>query len=300
MIIVVGSINIDVLNAVPELPAVGETVLAKSSAVAPGGKGANQALAAARAGGRVILVGAVGQDGDIALDLLREAAVDLSGVRRVPVPTGRAYITVSDSGSNTIIVDSGANKQVKVEQVEALALTQEDIVVLQLELEDDVALAAIAKAKAAGATIIANLAPFRPIARDALRSVDVIVVNEGEAQALAKSLDLPTDWRVVAESLSTVLVITEGERGARIVSSEDSIHIPALEIKAVDTVGAGDTFVGVLAVGLSEHMPLAFAASRAAVAAALACTRPGAQPAMPWRGDIGSALERYPIGAIAS
>jgi ribokinase len=292
MILVFGSINIDIVIAVPALPKPGETVLGESYRLLPGGKGANQALAAARDGARVMLAGAVGDDAfaDAALTLLREGGVDLSLVRTVTQPTGCAIISVAEgSGENLITVASGANGAVTAELVPDALLGPDVTLLLQMELPTAETEQLIARAKARGARIVLNLAPARPIAHGALRSVDVLVVNEGELAALA------ADETTQARELGLVVVATRGAQGAVAVLPDGTrCATPALPITPVDTTGAGDTFTGVLAAALDAGLALSPALRRASVAAGLACLSPGAQPGMPDRARNDAAMRDLP------
>jgi ribokinase len=292
MILVFGSINVDLVIAVPSLPAPGETVLGDSYVLLPGGKGANQALAAARDGATVMLAGAVGRDSfaDIALGLLRAGDVDLSLVRPSERPTGCATISVAaGSGENVITVASGANAAVTSDIVPDRLLGPETTLVLQMEVPVAETERLIARARARGVRIVLNLAPARPIALEALRQVDVLIANEGEMATLGDSA------AAVASELGITAVVTRGPYGAAAASPRGlAVAVPALPIEPVDTTGAGDTFTGVLAAALDAGRPLAASLRRAAVAAGLACTAPGAQPAMPDTAAIAAALAKLP------
>jgi len=289
MIVVFGSINTDVLVPVPHLPARGETVLGGDYRVAPGGKGANQALAARRAGAAVTMAGAVGDDtfATIALDLLRRDGVDLSLVATVERPTACAVIAVDRDGDNQIAVASAANLLARAEQVPDSLLGPATVLMLQREVPDAENAALIARARGVGARIAMSLAPAGPIAPARLEDLDILIANEGEAATLG---GVASD---IARRLRQALVVTRGAQGATaFLADGGAIDVPALAIEPVDTTGAGDTFAGVLAAGLDAGLPLDRALRRASAAAALACLALGAQQAMPQRAAIDAAAAR--------
>ncbi|WP_404400319.1 ribokinase [Pelagibacterium halotolerans] len=290
MIVVYGSINIDLIGHAPTLMRPGETVLGSTLEFAPGGKGANQALAAARAGAEVKMVGCVGDDEFTgrALELLREAEIDLSSVRRMDRHTGVAMIVVDDTGENMITVLPGANGRLSAAALDQAGISAEDTLLLQLETPLEGVAAAAAAARAAGAKVVLNLAPYRDFPAAMLEDVSVLVVNEGEMAGLLEKLSAPamTPEKAVAwlaGELDLIVVATLGGKGAIACEAGEIVKVPALKIKPVDTVGAGDTFVGYLAAGLAEGKALKSALELAATAAGLACLKPGAQPAIPTR-----------------
>jgi ribokinase len=278
MILVFGSINVDLVVPVERLPGPGETVLGGDYALTPGGKGANQALAARRAGGTVAMAGAVGRDAfaAIGLDLLRRAGVDLSLVRETERPTGCAAITVSRGGENQIAVASGANLTVTAAQVPDHLLGQNTILVCQMEVPAAETAALVRRARRRDARILLNLAPAMPLDPSALGDIDLLIANESEAATLG-------EWpETVARRLRQGLVVTLGSAGSVAYRTDGSrLAVPALPIEPVDTTGAGDTFVGVLAAGLDARLDINAALRRASAAAALACLGRGAQPAIP-------------------
>ncbi len=289
MILVFGSINIDVLVPVPLLPTPGETVLGGDYLLLPGGKGANQALAARRAGATVIMAGAVGTDAfaDLALQSLRRDGVDLGLVRRVDRPTGCAAIMVGASGENLIAVASGANRDVMMASVPDSVLGRETILVCQMEVPAAENWALIPRARAAGARVVLNLAPAAPIDPALFAEIDILVANQGEAAALG------SDPAGLARRLRQALVVTSGGAGSTAFLADGGrIDTPALTIEPIDTTGAGDTFVGVLAAGLDRRLALTEALRQASAAAGLACLAHGAQAAMPERAAIEAAVVR--------
>jgi ribokinase len=289
MIVVFGSINIDVLVPVAHLPVPGETVLGGDYIVAPGGKGANQALAARRAGASVAMIGAVGRDpfAQTALHLLRQAGIDLSRVAEVERPTGCALITVDRTGENQIAVASGANQLAAAAQVPDGLLGPGTVLVLQREVREGENAALIARARERGTRIVLSLAPAGPIAPARVEDIDILIANEGEAA------NLGGDAGEIARRLRQALVITRGGGGAiALFPGGSTLAVPALTIEPADTTGAGDTFAGVLAAGLDHGLPPEPALRRASAAAGLSCLGVGAQAAMPDRTAIDAAITR--------
>jgi ribokinase len=291
MILVFGSINIDLLVPVPALPRPGETVLGGDYQLLPGGKGANQALAARRAGAAVMMAGAVGTDGfaEAALKSLRRDGIDLELVRRGERPTGCAAIMVGEAGENLIALAPGANGEAVAAAVPDGLLGPGTIVVCQNEVPMRETAALLRRARSRGAGTLLNLAPAGPIEAGLLPNLDYLVVNEVEAATLG------SDPAALARELRQVLVVTRGARGAIAYPHEGGrIEVPALTIDPVDTTGAGDTFVGVLAASLDQGLTLEAALRRASVAASLACLARGAQTVMPNRTTIDAAVARLP------
>jgi ribokinase len=289
MILVFGSINVDIMVPVPHLPAPGETVLGGDYIIAPGGKGANQALAARRAGSNVLMVGAVGRDvfAETALLLLRRDGVDLSLVTAVDRPTGYAAITVDAAGENTIAGASGANLAVNAEQVADRLLGPEIVLLVQREIPAAENATLMRRARERGTCIVMSLAPAGPITPIQLEDIDILIANEGEAATLG------SDSPGTARRLRQGLIVTRGAAGAvAFLANGDTVEVPTLDIKPVDTTGAGDTFAGVLAAGLDQKLGLDHALRRASAAAALACLAIGAQPAMPDCTAIDAAADR--------
>ena len=292
MILVFGSINVDLIVPVPRLPRAGETVLGGDYAVLPGGKGANQALAARRAGAKVVLAGAVGADSfaGIALDLLRGDGVDTRLVRVVEQPTGCAAIMVSSEGENTIAVAPGANASARSDQVPDELLSAGTTLVVQMEVPPCETAMLIRRLRTRGGYSLLNLAPAVPIDIALLEEIDLVVANEGEAATTV------SDPEQLARRLRQGLVVTRGAAGALALLRDGiRIEVPALAIKPVDTTGAGDTFVGVLAAALDLGSPVEAALHRASAAAGLACLARGAQTAMPDEAAIAAAVGRLSL-----
>jgi ribokinase len=289
--LVFGSINVDLVVPVPALPRPGETVLGGDYALLPGGKGANQALAARRAGAEVALAGAVGADSfaAVALDPLRRAGVDLAAVRVADRPTGVAAIMVGAEGENLIAVASGANRAARAADIPDQLLGPATLLVVQLEVPPAETAAAIGRARAAGGRVLLNLAPAVPLDPALFAEIDLVVANRGEAAALG------AEPAAVARRLRQGLVVTGGAEGAAAwLADGGRLTVPALPVEPVDTTGAGDTFVGVLAAALDEGRPLARALRRATAAAGLSCLGRGAQAAMPDKGAIDPAEAQLP------
>lgn len=294
-VVVLGSLNADVFARVQRHPRPGETVLGAGGEVRAGGKGANQAAAAALAGARVVMVGAVGDDAyaAVATGNLARAGVSLDAVRTVGGPTGLALITVSADGENSIIVIPGANAAVGVPDLEHLeSLGATDVLVLQGEVPVDTVAAAAQAAAARGARVMVNLAPVVPLPAEVLRLADPLVVNEHEGEGALRLLgadparESPTE---LCKALRThgvrSVVMTLGGQGALIIDTTGSVtQIPAEKVTVVDTTGAGDAFAGALAAGLCAGEDLGTAARRATRFAAEAVQHEGAQDSYPdWR-----------------
>jgi len=283
VIVVFGSINLDLIFPVPHIPAPGETVLGPSTRIEPGGKGANQAVGAARDGAAVVMAGAVGRDAlaDGALALLRDAGVDLSRVARMDASTGCAAIAVDPRGNNAIAVGSGANLLASAASVEDALLTPATIVMLQMETPAAENAALIHRARARGARVILNLAPAAPLPEDELRAVDILTVNETEAAWLAGQLGCAPTAAALHAKLGITVVRTLGADGLEAAAQDGVRTLAARAITPVDTTAAGDCFVGVLAAALDRGASLDAALDRATRAAALCCTRPGSQGSIP-------------------
>ncbi len=276
---VVGSANLDLVASTARLPAPGETVLGTDYAEHAGGKGLNQAVAAARAGAATTFVGAVGRDdaGRFLLDQLAAAGIE-PVVAHSDRPTGRAVITVDDRGENSIVVVAGANAEVRI-----TALPPADVVLAQLEVPVDTVLDALELARAVGARTVLNPAPATALGGDVLRLVDVLVPNEHELELIGSADAL------IAAGVGAV-VTTLGASGVRVVTHDQEWHVPPFAVEAIDTTGAGDAFCGALAARLAAGDPLDLAVRAAAAAGALATTRRGAVPSMPMAADIAALL----------
>ncbi|WP_347265579.1 ribokinase [Roseococcus pinisoli] len=289
-LLVFGSAIADFVFRMPHLPRPGETVLGEAGAALPGGKGLNQAIAAARDGGTVRFFGCVGADANGALlrETARSAGVDVTGLREVEEPTGLACVCVDAAGHNQIAVSIGANKRASAAQVEAIPPGA--TLLLQMEVPPAENATLLARGRAVGARLLLNLAPAAAMAPEALRALDLLILNESEAAWLGAQLGQVGDARSLHAALGIGVAVTEGERGVTAVTGEGLLHLPAHRVEVVDTVGAGDAWCGVLAAALDQGLPLEAAMRRANAAGALACTKPGAAPAMPQAAAIDALL----------
>ncbi len=285
---VFGSANMDLVVRVDTPPEPGETVFGESFTTVPGGKGLNQAVAAARAGGRVQFIGCVGEDGfgDQLVAILDAEGISRSGLRRVPGPTGTAHITVDHSGQNSIIVVPAANSLVGAGDLTEELAGQLDWFVTQLELPETAVRGALGLARRLGVRTVLTPAPARQLTDDLLREVDLLVPNQIEARILTGS----SDPRNAAAQLSTLcgdVVVTLGGDGALWARGGEVVAaIPASKVPVVDTTAAGDTFVGVLVAELAVGREFLEALDAATAAAGIAVGRPGATASMPYRNEI--------------
>jgi ribokinase len=306
MILVFGSLNIDLVTRVAVIPGPGRTVLASSYETHCGGKGANQAVAAARiagagqgAKGKVAMAGRVGKDGfgNEAIRNLVANGVVTSLIVRAGEPTGCAFITVDGSGENAITVASGANRAANASDVPAYYLTADTVLLLQMEVPFAQSLEMARQTRAASGRVIWNLAPVPEqmtgdMIREVLEATDFLIANEHEAQDAALALGLsPPGFEAAASLLAKAgqltCVVTAGAQGAFAVAADGTrSHAPAPAITPVDTTGAGDTFAGAFACLISENAPLEKVLEVGCEAAALKCLKPGAQDGMPARSEI--------------
>lgn len=294
-VVVVGSINVDQVVTVDRLPLPGETLIGSSMTLSPGGKGANQAVAAARRGARTVMIGAVGDDGraDDALPHLRSSGVDVSGVDTVPGPTGLAIVSVGGDSENTIVVVPGANAAVGASAVgsHSAALSEAAVVVLQGEIPVDGIAAAV---QHAGGRVVFNLAPVIDVPADVVKAADPLVVNEHEGRLLlaAWAAEQPSeaeearvdDESVVASLRAqgvTSVVMTRGAAGAIVSDASGTVLVASPKVAAVDSSGAGDAFVGALAAGLAAGASLLEAAQDAVRVGAFSVTGVGTQASYP-------------------
>ncbi|MEV0978250.1 ribokinase [Streptomyces sp. NPDC049915] len=292
-LLVVGSANADLVVGVERRPAAGETVLGSDLVVHPGGKGANQAVAAARLGARTALLARVGDDayGRLLLDSQRAAGVDTVGVLVGGAPTGVALITVDPSGDNSIVVSPGANGRLTPADVRAAgSLFQASTVVsAQLEIPLESVVEAV-RSLAEGSRFVLNPSPPRPLPREVLDACDPLIVNEHEAKVIlgdAAVGDTPEDWaRILLAKGPRSVLITLGGEGALVASAEGVTRVPSVNVDAVDTTGAGDAFTAALAWKLGTGASLAEAAAYAARVGAVAVTRRGAQESYPTADEV--------------
>ncbi|WP_159814880.1 ribokinase [Pseudomonas sp. 18058] len=295
-VVVIGSLNMDLVTRAPRLPVGGETLIGHSFATVSGGKGANQAVAAARLGAQVAMVGCVGSDdyGVQLRDALLAEQIDYQAVSVVEDSSGVALIVVDDNSQNAIVIVAGANGAMTpavIDQFDAV-LQAADVVICQLEIPDATVGHALKRARALGKTVILNPAPAsRPLPADWFTAIDYLIPNESEATALS---GLPVDSLESAEKAASHLIamgagkviITLGAQGSLFANGQSFEHFPAPKVKAVDTTAAGDTFVGGFAAALAAGKSEAEAIRYGQIAAALSVTRAGAQPSIPTQSDV--------------
>lgn len=297
-IYVFGSINLDLVGTMDQLPHPGETVLGDRFMQAPGGKGANQALAAKRAGAEVRLCGAVGDDlyANQALAELKQAGVELGALAVRGDATGIALILVQADGENMIAVLPGANGELVPDDAASMLtdIGPDDILLCQQEVPAPSVVAALRFAHNQGAKTILNIAPVSADTPQLAELADIIIANETEFAGLTGSRvvedQLESALAAYARHNGKIIIMTLGEQGAMAADGVEIVRAPSLKVEAIDAVGAGDTFCGYLAQALTEGKPLSVALTFASAAGALACTRRGAQPAIPTRSEVDQAL----------
>jgi ribokinase len=302
-ITVVGSSNTDLIVKVPRLPKSGETVLGGRFSTAPGGKGANQAVAAARAGGEVTFIAKVGRDvfGRDALQGYVRDGIRAEHISKDPgAPSGIALILVDDEGENSIAVASGANAELSTADIALAkeAIVSASVLLLQLEIPITTVEAAASLAAEVGVRIILNPAPACPLDEKFLKTVSIITPNETEVELLTgvkisdgASLTKAAE-KLLRRGVETV-IITLGARGAFLADNSEEHFLPSFSVKAIDTTAAGDVFNGVLAVAVAEGLGLPEAVRLANAAAAISVTKLGAQPSAPLRSEIEAFLSRH-------
>lgn len=298
-IIVIGSLNADLVVRAPRFPAPGETISGENLAIIPGGKGANQAVAAARQGASVGMVGRVGRDtfGPTLIQNLQKNNVDTTHVKADPSATGTAIIVVDAGGQNSIVLSPGANGKVTPEDVEAVSFQDSKMLLLQLEIPLETVVHAASLAHQNGLRVILNPAPARQLPDSLLADVDILVPNESELQLLTgqpvtgtASVEAAAK-ALLAKGVKTVIV-TLGEKGAMLIIPEKIQHIPAFKIDVIDTTAAGDAFIGGLAAALLKGKSLQEAVRYGNASGALAATKFGAQPSLPTQDEVKQLLRR--------
>ncbi len=296
MLLIFGSINIDMVFPVPHLPGAGETLWSDAARTEPGGKGANAAVAAARDGTAVTLIGAVGHDilADAALSGLRQAGVGLTYVMKAPAETGRAAICIDPDGYTTVAVQAGANLLAHAGQVPDALLQPGRILLVQMETDPAETAALILRAKRRRCQVILHFSPPRLLDIAALTSVDILLGNKGELHWLGEHLGTAGNPASLAVALGVATIEMMGVQGAEAMSDAGFRHMAAYPVHMRDTTGAGDCFAGVLAAALSRGETLDAAMRRATVAAALSATGLGSQGSMPHRAAIDAALRHAP------
>ncbi|QKG65820.1 ribokinase [Pseudomonas sp. B14-6] len=295
-VVVIGSLNMDLVTRAPRLPRGGETLIGQSFATVSGGKGANQAVAAARLGAQVSMVGCVGSDayGEELRGALMVEQIDCQAVSTVEGSSGVALIVVDDNSQNAIVIVAGANGALTPQVIDRFdaVLQAADVIICQLEVPDATVGHALKRGRELGKIVILNPAPAsRPLPADWYASIDYLIPNESEASALS---GLPVDSLASAETAATRLIalgagkviITLGAQGSMFANGTGFEHFPAPTVKAVDTTAAGDTFVGGFAAALASGKTEAEAIRFGQVAAALSVTRAGAQPSIPTLSEV--------------
>ncbi|MGH3623755.1 MAG: PfkB family carbohydrate kinase [Sciscionella sp.] len=293
LIVVVGSANADVVVAAPRRPCAGETVLCGDTVIDSGGKGANAAVAAARLGATVAIVGAVGRDpyGDLMAAAMADAGIDITHLRRTGRPSGAAYITITPDGENSILVSPGANADVSAADVDAAAevIAGARVLVCSLEVPVPTVCHAVAVAERAGTRCVLNASPVAILPAETLAVLDPLVVNEHEAAWLPDANGTGDPDELAARLLELgprSLVVTLGARGALVADHTGVTTVNTPTVAAVDTTGAGDAFAGALAARLAGGDPLVVAAEYAAAVAAISVTRQGAQSSYPTAAEL--------------
>jgi ribokinase len=310
MIIVFGSLAIDMSAKFDKLPEIGETVLSNDYTLGPGGKGANQALAAARSGAKVALVGRVGNDnyGRMVTDALKRDGVMVSGVGRSDHRTGTMIVARNQQGQKQSIVLSGANVDATHDQVPDEILTPQNLLLMQMELPVDQTITLLERAKARGTKSILNLAPAISLPKKAMGNLDYLIVNSIEARQIAEKLKMNVENNAIkiAQGLAVegqlTCIVTLGPRGAVAVAPNgQGWGVPIFKIdpaEIVDNTGAGDAWCGTFAAAIHAGLAVSEAMRRASVAATLACKKPGAMPSMPFLDDIEQSLPQ--LGPVES
>lgn len=296
MLLVFGSINVDFVFPVSQLPRAGDTVFSTGRVASSGGHGANQAVAARRDGAAVTFAGAVGDDAlaETALEGLREAGADLRCVARVAGATGRAALTIDPKGRSTGVVDPGATLLARADQVPDALLGRRTTLLVQLETDLNETAALVLRARARGCRVILNVAPARPINTDALRAADLLIGNSSEIAWIGEHVGTGNNPASLHAALGAGCVRMMGAQGSEAMTDAGYLRLQAMPVVMRDTTGAADCYVGVLAAALDRGAGLRTAMRRASVAAALASTSVGAQASMPGTAAIDAALDGAP------
>lgn len=300
-ILVIGSFMMDQVASTPRAPKNGETIIGNKYSVFPGGKGANQAVAAARLGGEVIMAGKVGNDsyGKTFIDILEKEKIDTSLIEKDDKnSTGVGFITSEENGDNRIIVIPGANLEYTKEELSKVddILDDVNILIIQLEMDISVMDTAIKKAVAKGVKVILNPAPGQELSDDMIGNVDILTPNETELEILTGTKvndinDAINASKILLEKGAENIIVTLGSNGALIVNKEEVNHIKGFEVSIFDTVAAGDSFNGALAVAIDEGLNLKEAVQLANATGALTVTKEGAIPSLPYREEVNNMLK---------
>jgi len=298
-ILVIGSLNADLVVRAPRFPAPGETISGEDLAIIPGGKGANQAVAAARQGAQVSMLGRVGSDsfGPTLTQNLQTNNVDTTHVYTDASATGTAIIVVDASGQNSIVLSPGANGKVTLADVDAFPFQEEKMLLLQLEIPLETVTHAASLARQNGLRVILNPAPARPIPDSLLADVDILIPNESELQLLSGQSVTDTDSakaaaHILLEKGVKTVIVTLGANGALLVTDEKTTHVSTFKVDVVDTTAAGDAFISGLAAALLKGKSLEEAVHYGNASGALAATKFGAQPSLPTQNEVEQLLRR--------
>jgi len=297
-ILVIGSLNADLVVRAPRFPAPGETISGEDLAIIPGGKGANQAVAATRQGAQVSMLGRVGSDsfGPTLIQNLKNNNVNTSHIQTDESATGTAIIVVDASGQNSIVLSPGANGKVMPADVDSVPFQNVDTLLLQFEIPLETVIHAASLARQNGLRVILNPAPARPIPDSLLADVDILVPNESELQLLSGQSVTDTDSakaaaQVLLEKGVKTVIVTLGANGALLVTDEKTTHVSTFKVDVVDTTAAGDAFIGGLAAALLKGTPLEEAVRYGNASGALAATKFGAQPSLPTTDEVQNLIQ---------
>jgi ribokinase len=298
-ILVVGSLNADLVVRAPRFPQPGETISGDDLQVIPGGKGANQAVAAARLGSNVSMLGRVGRDnfGDFLLDNLRLNQVDSQFVQRDDASTGTAIIVVDSNGQNSIVLSAGANGKVSAADVENASFLNHDLLLLQLEIPIPTVLGAAQRAKENNLQVILNPAPAQKVSDELVGLADFIIPNESELSLLT-NMDVKDissaeqASRVLLERGAKNVIVTLGDKGALIVNRDQVTHVDTFEVHVVDTTAAGDAFIGGFSTALLQNVSLEESVRYGCACGALATSKFGAQPSLPGKEEVERLISR--------
>lgn len=285
----------DYVTQVANLPKRGETITAGNYYISPGGKGANQAVAARRLGADVLMIGALGNDG-AGLDLrgrLEKEGIDVSGILLTDTATGNAMITVDEKGSNTIVVFPGANSKLNQSWIEGFKekIQNADCIIIQLEIPMETVEASVKMAKKYGTKVILNPAPAREIPLEVYRNVDIITPNETELAKITGTNDIKQGAKILIERGVQEVVVTLGDKGSYYLSSEKEALVKPVKVNAIDSTAAGDSFNAALAVALNEKLDVEAALHFSNIVGALTTTKVGAQNSLPYRNEVESFKE---------
>lgn len=291
-IVVIGSINMDYVSQVANLPQKGETITANNYHISPGGKGANQAVAAKRLGADVLMIGALGNDsaGKDLYSRLEKEGIDVSGILFSDTATGNAIITVDEKGSNTIVVFPGSNAKLDEAWVEGFRdeIKNADCVILQLEIPMETVAASVKLSKEYGTRVILNPAPAKDIPLEVYKNVDMITPNETELEKLTGTGDVKKGAKILIDRGVKEVVVTLGDKGSYYLNNEKELLVKPVKVNAIDSTAAGDSFNAALAVVLNENLDIEASLHFSNIVGALTTTKVGAQNSLPYRDEVES------------